>query len=274
MVTRRLVAVAGLAVVLSACTAESGNESGNAGCEGSTTLTVLAASSLADAFESAEQSFVDATDCVDDVVFSFGSSATLAAQVVNGSPVDVFVAASTKTMQTVVDAGAAAEPPVVFARNEAALMVSTRSDRAAFVDDVGDLVDTRASRLTVGLCAPSVPCGSLADAVLANVSGVLGEPGLERSNIADTEATSVEDLVTKIRLGEIDAGVTYISDCAAAVRGGDVRCVEIPADVNASTDLSAVAVSGRTQARAFVSFLVGDAMQRSLRDVHGFGAPQ
>lgn len=272
--SRRLAVVTSLAVVLSACTAGAGNEPVGDGCEGSTTLTVLAASSLADAFESAEPSFVDSTECVDDVVFSFGSSATLAAQVVNGSPVDVFVAASRSTMQTVVDAGVTDQSPVVFARNEAALMVSTRSERTTFIDDVADLLDARASRLTVGLCAPSVPCGSLADAVLANAARVLAEPGLVRSSLADTEATSVEDLVTKIRLGEIDAGVTYVSDCPGAVRSGDARCVEIPADVNSSTDIAAVSVSARTQARDFVSFLVGDVMQRTLQGLHGFGAPK
>lgn len=240
--------------------------SGDVECE---PITVLAASSLSGAFDDLERAFLATDTCVDDVRVVFGASSSLAAQVVNGAPVDVFVSASRKSMEPVLDRGAVGEP-VVVARNSASIMVSTRSPFASSVREVADLLDSRNEGITVGLCASSVPCGALADTVLANASGASGDPDLARASVADTEASSVEDLVTKIQLGEIDAGITYVSDCVAA-RSGEVTCVDIPADVNATTDLVAVATSESSAARDFVGFLAGDEARRILVDVHGFG---
>lgn len=238
---------------------------GDTSCE---TVTVLAASSLASAFADLERAFVDAHDCVTDVEVVFGASSSLAAQVVNGAPVDVFVSASRESMQPVLENGTVGEP-VVIARNSAAIMLSVESSFVSLIGTVGDLLKSRNTGMIVGLCAPSVPCGALADRVLANASRVSGDASVSRANIADTEASSVEDLVTKIQIGELDAGITYMSDCASA-RAGRVRCVDIPADVNATTDVVAVATSNSATARDFVDFLTGAAAQRILVDTHGF----
>lgn len=263
------------ALVLSSCAVGSGEEPASETCETRESLTVLAASSLSRVFVDGKQSFLDAHPCVADVQFSFGSSAVLAAQIVNGAPVDVFASASTKTMRQVVDGRVTGETPVEFARNSAALVVAETSTVAGAITGLPDLVDGRTPGVKVGLCAASVPCGALADEVLANAARAYGEPRLTRTVVADTEATNAEDLVTKVSLGELDAGLAYASDCTL---GRGVRCVEIPGQVsgrtvNSTTALSAVAVSATAGARDFVRFLVGGEMRSRLVGDFGFGAP-
>ena len=80
------------------------------------TVTVFAAASLTDSFAEIAAAFTEANPDVD-VVFSFGGSSTLATQIVEGAPADVFAAASDATMATVVDAGLATADPVAFATN-------------------------------------------------------------------------------------------------------------------------------------------------------------
>lgn len=223
------------------------------------TLTVLAASSLSDLLTAVEPDFLVVDGCVEDVVFSFGSSATLAGQVVNGVPADVFVSASGATMQTVVEAGLAVGEPVMFARNVAAIMVSEDAPRT--ITGLADLAD---GRLSVGLCVASAPCGALADAVLDRA-------GLDRGRIVDTEAASLEDLVTKIELGELDAGIVYASDCA--VPRASVRCTSIPGEDNATTEYFAVGLNDSPATTAWLAHMEDADFRRLLTEDFGFLAP-
>ena len=274
MLVPRLLTRAVALVGLSSC---GGSEPKNTvgGCEETGELVVLAASSLASVFTETEEGFLRSQECVADVRFSFGSSATLAAQIVNGAPVDVFVSASTATMDSVTSANVANGTPVVFAKNVAALLVSEESRVAESLSSLVDLIDRGDTNVKVGLCAPSVPCGALADKVLENATRAYGEPMLSRTVVADTEASSAEDLVTKVRLGELDAGLSYASDC---LKGTGVRCIDIPVDVsgapvNSSTSLVAVAVSPSANARAFVDYLTSRDVQSKLVDDFGFREP-
>ncbi|HVQ17562.1 MAG TPA: extracellular solute-binding protein, partial [Actinomycetes bacterium] len=91
------------------------------GCQSSdgatdTTLTILAASSLTESFDDLAATFEDQHPGTK-VEISYGSSATLAAQVVEGAPADIIATASPSSMQVVVDASSNAKPPVAFAIN-------------------------------------------------------------------------------------------------------------------------------------------------------------
>ena len=228
-------------------------------------IVVLSASSMVNVFTDVQRGFLETHPCVTEVTYSYGSSAALATQIVNGSPADVFVSASEATMKVVEDAGAASSPQV-FARNYAAIMVSNSSKFVETIRGLNDLADKVNPGITVGVCVASAPCGSTADAVL-------GKGGLSRNAIVDTETQSAEDLVTKLKLGELDAGIVFHSDCQQTTRDDQLVCVAIPMEANTTTKYLVAALNNRTVARQFVDYINGSDFKAALQDKFGFLAP-
>jgi molybdate transport system substrate-binding protein len=101
----RTAVAAALAVTLAVagCSAATTSPTAAATTAPETTLTVLAAASLTDAFPKLGVEFQNAHPGTT-VKFSYGGSSALAQQIVQGAPADVFAAASPATMKTVSDA--------------------------------------------------------------------------------------------------------------------------------------------------------------------------
>lgn len=193
-------AVASLTLALAAC---------GGGDEDQTELTVLAASSLTNAFDQLEGTYEDEHPDVD-VRLSYDSSSILAEQVISGAPADVLATADIMTMQDVIDAGLTDGEPEVFVQNT--LVTVTPADNPAGIQDVADLTDA-----TVAVCVPEAPCGKASQELL----------GLNNINLQPaTEEDNVSSVLTKVTSGEVDAGLVYLTDAQAA--GEDVRTVEIP----------------------------------------------
>ncbi len=244
---RRLLAPALLltAILLAGC---GGSSSGRAaaGATGdgvSGTITVFAAASLKEAFTTLGHDF-EREHPGTTVVFSFGPSSGLATQITEGAPADVFASASTTNMDQVVAAGEASDP-TPFAANTLEIAVPT--DNPAGITALADL--GRPS-VTVALCQPQVPCGVVAAAVLAHA-------GVRVTGAS--EETDVKAVLTKVTLGEVDAGLVYVTDVRAA--GDTVTGIEIPADVDASTEYPVAALDAAPNppaARAFTAYVLSD----------------
>ena len=172
-------------------------------------ILVMAAASLTDAFEDIEVAFEAANPGIG-VQLNLAGSATLREQILQGAPADVFVSANTAIMDEVVASGAAAQPQTI-ATNQ--LVIAVPVDNPAAIDAVTDLSDPD---LLVGLCAVGVPCGDFAAQAL-DAAGVVVQP--------DTFEGDVRALLTKIEVGELDAGVVYRTD---ATGNGEVAIVELP----------------------------------------------
>src|SRR5664279_4221136 len=114
-----VIATTAIAVTVAGCS--SSKKSTSAAPSG--TIVVFAASSLKSTFTTLAANFEAANPGVK-VVPSFGGSDTLAAQITQGAPVDVFATASTTTMATVTNAGDATGTPQVFAKNELEIAVA------------------------------------------------------------------------------------------------------------------------------------------------------
>ncbi len=217
-------------------------------------MTVYAAASLSEAFEDLATEYEAANPDVD-VRLNFAGSARLAAQISAGARADVFASANGATMSRVEAEGLTAAPPVLFVRNRLALVVPI--DNPGNVTELADLSD---DSLVLAVCAPEVPCGALAQAVL-NDAGVDAD--------ADTEETSVRAVLTKVMLGEADAGLVYATDVAA---GGDkVASVPLGPQIRFN-DYPVAAISDRAVASDFVDFVLGPDGQGILRS-HGFESP-
>lgn len=239
--------------------ASDGSASGAAGSGAavSGSITVLAAASLTGSFTELGRRF-EAAHPGTTVRFSFGASSTLAQQVIAGAPADVFASASTRNMTQVTDAGDASDPRV-FAANEAEIAVAPGS-----ASKVRSLSDLGAAGVTVALCQPQVPCGALAQQVLAK-AGVAVHPV--------TQGLDVKSTLQYVASGEVDAAVVYVTDVRAA--GSKVTGVAIPADRNASTDypIATVAGSGNPAlAEAFESWVLS-ADGRAVLSRAGFATP-
>jgi molybdate transport system substrate-binding protein len=221
------------------------------------TLTVFAAASLTETFDALAQEFERRHPSVE-VVVNYGGSAALAQQIVSGAPADVFAAASEATMRTIEDEGLAADP-VAFATNTLELVVPVGNP-----GDVTGLPDLARSELAIALCDPVVPCGAAAEAVLA-AAGLAAAP--------DTLEEDVKAVVTKVRLGEADAGLVYVTDVLAA--GGDVEGITIAEADDAVNvyPVSPITDSPSTDlAVAWIDLLTGPAGRAVLAEA-GFGAP-
>ncbi len=220
---------------------------------------------MAPALTDSHEQFLAEHPCVTNVAYSYGSSATLAAQIVNGSPADVFVSASESTMNTVSDSGQAANT-TLFARNSGEIMVNTASRFAKNVTNIESLSKSSIPGIKVGLCVDTAPCGVLADSILEKA-------GISRKAIADTESPSVEDLVSKIEMGELDAGIVYHSDCVYAKKNKRTVCVSIPADTNATNSYYVAALNTRKVTQQFVDFVSSPGFTGTLQSKFGFLAP-
>jgi len=226
---------------------------------------VLAASSMAPVFAAVEKQFLADHPCVTKVSFSYGSSATLAAQIVNGSPADVFISASEKTMNTVSDSGRTINT-TLFARNSGEIMVNMSSRFIDKITSIASLSESSKAGIKVGLCVTTAPCGALADSILEKSS-------ITRNAITDTESPSVEDLVSKIEMGELDAGIVYHSDCVNAQKNKRAVCVPIPLDANATNSYYVAALNTRNVTQQFIDFVSSTTFTGSLQSKFGFLAP-
>ncbi|WP_052851605.1 molybdate ABC transporter substrate-binding protein [Streptomyces avicenniae] len=261
--TRALPAVLAVAL-LAACGSDDSSDGDDAsgaspsasGGGESVELTVLAAASLTDVFEDAAEVYEAANDGVT-LTFSFAGSQELAAQVQEGVPADVLVTADTTTMDGVADL---TEDPSVIARN--ALTLVTPPDDPGGVDDLTDLAD---SDLRLVLAAPEVPAGRYGREIL-DALGIDAQP--------DSEEPNVRAVLSKVELGEADAGLVYVTDATAA--GEDaVRTVPIPEEDNVLAAYPAAALTESENAEAaadFVEWLLSDEAQAVLADA-GFLAP-
>jgi len=220
---------------------------------------------MAPVFADAEEQFLAEYPCVTNVSFSYGSSATLAAQIVNSSPADVFVSASERTINTVSDSGRTINT-TLFARNSGEIMVNASSRFVDKITSIASLSESSNAGIKVGLCVATAPCGALADSILE-------KSGSARRALADTESPSVEDLISKIEMGELDAGIVYHSDCVSAQKSKRAVCVSIPADMNSTNSYYVAALNTRNVTQQFVDFVSSPAFTTTLQSKYGFLAP-
>lgn len=221
-------------------------------------VVVLAAASLGDAFADIEAAF-EAVNPSADVRLNVSGSAALREQILEGAPADVFASANEANMSQLVGAGEVAGRPEPFARNR--LQIAVPAGNRGGVTGLGDLAD---EDLLIGLCAEGVPCGDFARQVLRNAAVTAS---------IDTNEPDVRALLTKIAADELDAGIVYVTDVAAAP--GLVEGIEIPAafNVEAAYPIAELARSSNpAAARAFIDFALSSEGQAILAR-HGFAAP-
>ena len=245
-------------LALAGCGGSDASSGGGSSAKGTGTLTVLAAASLTETFTSLAKDF-EADHPGVKVRLAFDSSATLAEQVTQGAPADVLATADEATMQTVVDAGGTEGDPQLFATNHLQLVVP--KDNPAAIQQFADLEKPGVKYV---VCVDTAPCGKLAVKVLA-ANGIKAKPA--------SEEVDVKAVLSKVELGEADAGLVYATD---AVAGGDkVKPVDIPTSHENLNSYPIAALSDAKKpdlAKEWVALVTGPTGRRVLADA-GFGKP-
>lgn len=231
-------------------------------------LTIFAAASLTEAFATLAADFSATTPAT--VVFNFAGSQQLAQQLLSGAPADLFASANQKQMAVAVTGGsidAATVQP--FAGNR--LVLVTPADNPAGLQTVSDLATPG---LKLVLADAAVPVGQYALDMLANASAAPEfTPTFDDAVLANVVSyeDNVRAVLTKVMLGEADAGIVYTSDVVGAARD-QVQMIDIPDALNIAAVYVIAPVANSSQpelAQAFVDFVRSDAGQ-SILESYGF----
>jgi molybdate transport system substrate-binding protein len=230
-----------------------GSATAGSGLDGS--ITVSAAASLRDAITEIGDGFVRANDGVE-VTYNFDASSSLAAQIAQGAPADVFASADEATMYALVDDGLVTGAET-FARNE--LVIVTKPGNPEGIGGLADLA--RAG--VIALCGQDAPCGRYAH-------DALDEAGVDVAAANITRGQNARATLTAVSEADAVAGVVYATDAIAA---GDA--VEV-VPVGSAGGLVAIYLIGvvdgnrdRDVAEAFLARVLGDEGQAVLEE-HGF----
>jgi molybdate transport system substrate-binding protein len=229
-------------------------------------LTVFAAASLTDAFGEIKAA-LEAEHPGLTITYNFAGSQALVTQMGEGAEADVFASASNTQMKAAQEKGLISGEPVTFVRNQ--LVIVTPKDNPAGIDSPDDL-GTAGVRLV--LAQADVPAGRYAREVIC---GMGQDPafgadfvGRVAGNVV-SEEEDVRTVLTKVQLGEADAGIVYVSD--ASVSGEQVQRIEIPAEFNILATYPIATVTGGDESlgEAFTAYVLSDEGQAALAE-HGF----
>ncbi|GLY75930.1 molybdate-binding protein [Actinoallomurus iriomotensis] len=248
-----LAAALGTSLTLAAGCGSTGDDSSKG-----KTLFVFAAASLTETFTSLGKTFEAAHPGVK-VKFNFGGSSTLAQQITQGAPADVFAAASPATMKTVTDAKDAAGAPTTFVRNR--LEIAVPPSNPGKVKALKDLTNPK---LKVVECAPEVPCGAAALKALA---------AAELKVKPVSQEQDVKAALTKVQLNEADAALVYRTDVKSA--GGKVTGIDFPEAAQAINDYPIATLAKAPQpalAKEFVQLILSG-QGKSVLQQAGFESP-
>jgi molybdate transport system substrate-binding protein len=236
---------------------------------GSKTLTVLAAASLTESFAELGKLFETRHPGVK-VTFNFAGSQQLAQQLVQGVDADVFASASQKYIDAALDAKRVNQSDTqIFAKNRL-VVIYPRVNPAA----MKELKDLAKPGLKLVLADKSVPVGQYA---LDFLDKAVKDAGLGADfkaqvlkNVVSYE-DNVKAVLTKVVLGEADAGIVYVTDISASANQ-QVAKIAIPDALNTIAIYPIAPISDSKNAdlaSAFVSLVLSPAGQALLAQ-YGF----
>jgi molybdate transport system substrate-binding protein len=202
------------------------------------TINVFAAASLTAAFRDEGTAFQTKHPNAN-LAFNFAGSASLVTAINNGAPADVFASADTPNMDKVVNAGNTTSLPANFATNKLQIVVPAGNPKG-----IKGLADLANPGTVVILCAPAVPCGNYANQALTKAAVKVTPKSQEQD---------VNAVVSKVSLGEADAGIVYVTDVKAA--GAKVQGVDVPDAQNVIASYPMATVKGGANPKGGLAFI-------------------
>jgi molybdate transport system substrate-binding protein len=225
-------------------------------------LIVFAAASLTDAFTKMGDDIMAANPDVL-ITFNFAGSQTLVTQIAEGgASADVLALASPNQMTDAIESGINVDSPSIFTTNRLSIVVP--ADNPAHIVGPADLGN---DGIRLVLANPDVPAGAYARQSLCKIGAA--DDGYVDSVAGSivSEEDNVRSVLTKVQLGEADAGIVYRSD---ALAGGDqVQTIDIPIAENVIATYPIASLDGDRLGAAFVSYVLSPDGQATLAS-YGF----
>lgn len=233
-------------------------------------LSLFAAASLKESFADAAQQFKAAHPNITEVQFNFAGSQALVGQLQQGAPADVFASADKANMDKAVRAGVIEGPPQELVRN--VLTVVLPNDNPGHLQTLQDLARPG---VKLSLADPSVPVGAYTLQVLDKLSA---DPAYGadfttkvQHNVVSHE-NNVRQVLSRVQLGEVDAGVAYVTDAQTANAGDTgsvppVKTLAIPTQYNVIAIYYIAPVKGAMHpaaASAWISYILSEPGQATM----------
>ncbi len=226
------------------------------------TLNVFAAASLTESFTELGKNFQTTHSGVT-VKFNFAGSQALVQQMTNGANADVFASADTANMTKAANANLVSSPQI-FAKNKLVVIVPAANSKVASLKDLSN------KGIKIDIEAPTVPAGKYSLQVL-NKMAQSADYGKSYESAVKANFVSQEDnvkaVVTKVQLGEADAGFVYLTDVTAKV-SSKVKEIAIPDNFNVVAQYP-IAVTKTSKdasdAQAFVQYILSSDAQAILQ---------
>jgi molybdate transport system substrate-binding protein len=224
-------------------------------------IDVFAAASLKESFAQISAAFEKANPGAH-VVLSFAGSQQLALQINKGAPCAVFASADAKQMRTAEQKGRILPGSVLDFASNRLVIVATPSSKVHTVDDLAK------PGIKVVIADAKVPAGSYTVQMLEKA-----KPGFKKAvmgNVVSFEQ-DVRAVLTKVQLGEADAGVVYATD---AMTAKNLREIELPKELSTSSVyyIAALQDAQGDLGSKFVAFVMSPQGQKVFKD-DGFLTP-
>jgi molybdate transport system substrate-binding protein len=260
MRSRLVTSIAAFAVVLAACSSgatpapSAPAPSAAASSAAPASLTIYGAASLKAVLAKVQTTYQTSNPGTT-LAISTDSSSALETKIEQGAPADVFLSADTANPQKLVDKGLAAGTVTKFAGNLLTIIVPTANP--AGIQTPADLAKAGVKIIT---CGDTVPIAKYAAQLVANLAKQPGYPAdfvaQYTANIVSKE-DNVAAVVSKIGLGEGDAGVVYMTDAKTSTA---VTAIPVPDAANVPATYGGVVVKASSNvaaAQAFLAWLAG-----------------
>jgi molybdate transport system substrate-binding protein len=236
--------VVSAALILAAC----GGSASGSNLPAATNLTVFAAASLQPPFDQVAKQMKSRYNIT--TTFNYAGTQTLTSQLTQGAQADVFASADAAHMTSMQSAGLLAGAPKLFAHNRLEIAVAKGNPKG-----IHTLADLARPGLVVVLADPSVPAGKYAQQALAKAGVTVKPASLE---------LQVTAVLSKVALGEADAGIVYVSDIATS---GKVDGISIPDNLNVIADYPIASLKGASNSKGadqFIAFVLSSQGQAIL----------
>ena len=227
-------------------------------------LTIFAASSLTDAFNEMKAK-IEAANPGTVITFNYAASSALRTQLEQGAKADIFASADTIQMDNAKKANLISGESSLFVRNTPVIIVPANNPKG-----IANAADLAKPGIKLVLAAPAVPIGNYSRQIFDKISkdpAYGADYGTKvLANLVSEEA-NVRQVVSKVQLGEGDAGIVYASDVTPAARD-QLKVITIPMPLNIIAEYPVAAVQGGANAAgasAFIAYLLSAEGQSILQ---------